>query len=59
MVGLPAARSGVTPELAPRLESDRVYRKPYCARHDVGEWWAMQGLNLRPLPCEGSALPLS
>lgn len=23
------------------------------------EWWAMQGLNLRPLPCEGSALPLS
>ena len=23
------------------------------------EWWARQGLNLRPLPCEGSALPLS
>ena len=22
-------------------------------------WWAQQGLNLRPLPCEGSALPLS
>ncbi len=22
-------------------------------------WWVMQGLNLRPLPCEGSALPLS
>jgi hypothetical protein len=22
-------------------------------------WWAMQGSNLRPLPCEGSALPLS
>ena len=22
-------------------------------------WWAVQGLNLRPLPCEGSALPLS
>jgi site-specific DNA recombinase len=22
-------------------------------------WWAMQDLNLRPLPCEGSALPLS
>ncbi len=21
--------------------------------------WAMQGLNLRPLPCQGSALPLS
>jgi hypothetical protein len=22
-------------------------------------WWAVQGSNLRPLPCEGSALPLS
>ena len=22
-------------------------------------WWALQGSNLRPLPCEGSALPLS
>lgn len=22
-------------------------------------WWAMQDLNLRPLPCQGSALPLS
>jgi hypothetical protein len=23
------------------------------------QWWALQGLNLRPLPCEGNALPLS
>ena len=23
------------------------------------QWWAMQDLNLRPLPCQGSALPLS
>src|SRR5262249_17667949 len=22
-------------------------------------WWALEGLNLRPLPCEGNALPLS
>ena len=22
-------------------------------------WWAVQGSNLRPLPCEGNALPLS
>ena len=22
-------------------------------------WWALQDSNLRPLPCEGSALPLS
>lgn len=22
-------------------------------------WWARQGLNLRPPPCEGDALPLS
>jgi len=25
----------------------------------VGGWCALQGLNLRPLPCEGNALPLS
>ena len=25
----------------------------------VSIWWAMLGLNQRPLPCEGSALPLS
>ena len=24
-----------------------------------GAWWAIQGSNLWPLPCEGSALPLS
>ncbi len=23
------------------------------------QWWVQQGLNLRPLPCEGNALPLS
>ena len=23
------------------------------------KWWAVQGLNLRPLACEASALPLS
>jgi hypothetical protein len=22
-------------------------------------WWALEDLNLRPLPCQGSALPLS
>ena len=25
----------------------------------VEAWWARQGLNLRPHPCEGCALPLS
>ena len=25
----------------------------------VNFWWAMLGSNQRPLPCEGSALPLS
>jgi hypothetical protein len=29
-------------------------------RTTVGSiWWAVQGSNLRPLPCEGNALPLS
>jgi hypothetical protein len=29
------------------------------ARAGKEGWWAMQGSNLRHLPCEGSALPLS
>ncbi len=28
-------------------------------RGDLGIWFRQQGLNLRPLPCQGSALPLS
>ena len=28
-------------------------------RVDPRRWWAMQDLNLRLLPCEGSTLPLS
>ena len=28
-----------------------------CCRCAVVKWWAVQGLNLRPLPCEESALP--
>jgi hypothetical protein len=27
--------------------------------HQGSIWWAVQGSNLRPLPCEGNALPLS
>ena len=30
-----------------------IFDKAYCS------WWAMLGSNQRPLPCEGSALPLS
>gem|GEM_PF-6579796 len=39
---------------------ERVSRE---ARSDAGfggiGWWAVLGSNQRPLPCEGSALPLS
>jgi hypothetical protein len=34
-----------------------IPRKPLISNTIL--WWAVQGLNLRPLPCEGSALPLS
>ena len=30
-----------------------------CLIFQVDLWWARQGLNLRPHPCEGCALPLS
>ena len=29
------------------------------AESGAESWWALQDSNLRPLPCEGSALPLS
>lgn len=29
------------------------------ARSKPGVWWALQGLNLRLIPCEGITLPLS
>ena len=43
------------------------YRRPYtsllkprkCVITLKNKWWTVQGLNLRPLPCESSALPLS
>ena len=34
-------------------------RLPRLRKRRLSAWWAMQGSNLRPLPCEGSALPLS
>ena len=34
-------------------------RRERSSRHANQRWWAVQGSNLRPLPCQGSALPLS
>lgn len=31
----------------------------YLGKKEENKWWAMRDLNPRPLPCEGSALPLS
>jgi hypothetical protein len=43
-----------------REDQQRGHEKPKQGNEvrAVAEW-AQQGLNLRPLPCEGSALPLS
>ncbi len=30
-----------------------------CNNQEGTRWWAVLGSNQRPLPCEGSALPLS
>ena len=32
---------------------------PAISSKSLKRWWARQGLNLRPHPCEGCALPLS
>ena len=39
--------------------SRRTQRSEVGLHYRLKTWWAMQGSNLRPLPCEGSALPLS
>src|SRR6267154_5942057 len=41
------------------LCSDIVVSRMTSGRSQARKWCALQGLNLRPLPCEGSALPLS
>ncbi len=43
-VARPAPSPAVQPVIEPVVEP-------------VVQWWAVQGLNLRPLPCEESALP--
>ena len=52
--------------LAGRRLGDRGIKKFALARalyhpyeSEFKTWWATQVSNLRPLPCEGSALPLS
>ena len=37
----------------------RVVRRPELAPEQPKQLWAQEDLNLRPLPCQGSALPLS
>ena len=39
-----------------RNGSGSIHKFPLFQGH---LWWARQGLNLRPHPCEGCALPLS
>ena len=39
--------------------TDRLENLEPCRFFNVQKWWAMLGSNQRPLPCEGSALPLS
>jgi hypothetical protein len=43
-------------EPLPKTNIGKILRREL---RDAAPWWAVQGSNLRPLPCEGSALPLS
>jgi hypothetical protein len=36
-----------------------VWTRVPCSHWRDWKWWALKGSNLRPLSCEGSALPLS
>jgi integrase/recombinase XerC len=57
----PVTNGGVQ-TLSQPVESKADKSLPVILGHDLsqpGVWCALQGLNLRPLPCEGNALPLS
>jgi hypothetical protein len=43
---------------AKKVKEQKKSRQRYADSFERS-WWAMLGLNQRPLPCEGSALPLS
>ena len=45
--------------ISPQLHLPRTLSKKASRCREAFYWWAVQGSNLRPLPCEGSALPLS
>jgi len=48
------------PHEAPDRVSVETYASAEAAENPTAlGWWALQDSNLRPLPCEGSALPLS
>jgi hypothetical protein len=42
-----------------RSSSTLIFRDRPPDSPPEGKWWAVQGSNLWPLPCQGSALPLS
>src|SRR6185369_1422406 len=54
---VPRCDTGVTARSLGFSEANRARPKSLVSLRK--RWWARQGLNLRPLPCEGSALPLS
>jgi hypothetical protein len=44
---------------SPVETADLFLRSTICLQNSIFSEWAMLGSNQRPLPCEGSALPLS
>src|SRR5690242_8278490 len=57
---LPITGTGARARFAYRNRRDRVgAAKEERRRRTASNWWAVLGSNQWPLPCEGSALPLS
>jgi hypothetical protein len=50
-----------SPDVTPvgQLDPANVERSRHMPPPAAGGWWAVLGLNQRPLACEASALPLS
>lgn len=60
-VAQPVTKNGVEKvhETSVKSGEIRALAPSVTVGHEKGEWWTLQVSNLRPLPCEGNALPLS
>ena len=54
---LPWSRQSIRSARRRRAERPMATMAPVANNKEARDWWAMLGLNQRPLPCEGNSAP--